>query len=510
MLLGIRANNANAPRQGRIELSGDAEELLGKLQSTASVLVATKLTALGTERLVWALVAGDRLPSGLREMSLMQCWELRQWPEGARLPAGLLRLTIVGSRLERVPDLTACVALEAVDLHDNHVGSIALEQCPWLPPGVATVDMSYNKIHAIDDWRAAFPENAVSIDVSFNFLKVAPPSDMATRVQYHHNELPNKEYARGMLFALDPATGVWASPRTGDVHTPVRVAPLFAPMHAGMHAGTLVRVHDVGVRVHDVGVKKTPTVYEQRQSVHDTGVQAGARAAVSHVLELARKSDAPAVTDRDLVLEVWPPGVGWWWWVSPMGWWRLLMGGGRRGGDGGAFDGLGCVSDRRKELFAAVEDVHGGSFCGLSFGELLSSVWAVIQGHEHAEELSRRLREELFEGRGMCFTGRATRLLNALQGFVDGVHVGVSKREAMQARITAILVRLQANAANAAPLRVELDEALADGGCDAAEREAWRDAFDERAPSPPPAAVHVRTPSASDIDVSGTGLGKCN
>ena len=97
----------------------------------------------------------------------------------------------------------------------------------------------------------------------------------------------------------------------------------------------------------------------------------------------------------------------------------------------------------------------------------------------------------------MCFTGRATRLLNALQGFVDGVHVGVSKREAMQARITAILARLNGRpTADVRGLRDELDEALSDGGCDTAEREAWRSAFDDLAPDEDAAADPTADPTA--------------
>ena len=123
-----------------------------------------------------------------------------------------------------------------------------------------------------------------------------------------------------------------------------------------------------------------------------------------------------------------------------------------------------------------------------TYAELLECVWAVIEAHEHRNTLRPRLREELEESVGMCFTGRATRLLNALHGVVEGVHIGVSARDAMQARVASILNRLATSRSvpNAtevvAGLRKELEGAIQE--CNdlmTGEREAWLDAFDDAA-----------------------------
>ena len=76
----------------------------------------------------------------------------------------------------------------------------------------------------------------------------------------------------------------------------------------------------------------------------------------------------------------------------------------------------------------------------------------------------------------MCFTGRMTRLVNALQGIVEGVHVGVSGREQLQARVAVVMAHPDAPGSRD-QLLAALDDAaavLASG-----EREAWLSAFDD-------------------------------
>ena len=75
------------------------------------------------------------------------------------------------------------------------------------------------------------------------------------------------------------------------------------------------------------------------------------------------------------------------------------------------------------------------SIHGCTYNTLLKQVWALIQDHEHREELEMILCEELEASLGMCLTGRFTRTLNALTGFVEQVNIGISKSEQMQNRI---------------------------------------------------------------------------
>lgn len=70
---------------------------------------------------------------------------------------------------------------------------------------------------------------------------------------------------------------------------------------------------------------------------------------------------------------------------------------------------------------------------------VFNHVWSYIQSHEHKDELIRRLREEVVESRGMCSNGKICRLINALQGFMDGLEAPVSKMELFQNKIAQLM-----------------------------------------------------------------------
>ena len=92
------------------------------------------------------------------------------------------------------------------------------------------------------------------------------------------------------------------------------------------------------------------------------------------------------------------------------------------------------------------------------------------------------LKEELQDGECVCFTGKMTRIVNSLQGIVNGVLIGVSQREQMQARIIIIMNKLRQGAKNKDALRRELAIAIDELPVDQlmnGERDAWLAAFDD-------------------------------
>jgi len=78
----------------------------------------------------------------------------------------------------------------------------------------------------------------------------------------------------------------------------------------------------------------------------------------------------------------------------------------------------------------------------ITFAQLFEKVVRIIIHHEHKEGLIERLREELTEAIGMCFTGRMNRLVNSLSGIVEGVKVSFSIEEQIQLESQKIIERL--------------------------------------------------------------------
>jgi hypothetical protein len=78
----------------------------------------------------------------------------------------------------------------------------------------------------------------------------------------------------------------------------------------------------------------------------------------------------------------------------------------------------------------------------ITFAQLFEKVVRIIIHHEHKEGLIERLREELTEAIGLCFTGRMNRLVNSLSGIVEGIKVSFSIEEQIQLESQKIIERL--------------------------------------------------------------------
>ena len=73
-----------------------------------------------------------------------------------------------------------------------------------------------------------------------------------------------------------------------------------------------------------------------------------------------------------------------------------------------------------------------------SLENLLLRVWTVLAGHEHEEEMKKRLLEELEEMAGTCSSGYASRLCNVLSGFTEH-GIRISWRDQIIAGVSARL-----------------------------------------------------------------------
>ena len=77
--------------------------------------------------------------------------------------------------------------------------------------------------------------------------------------------------------------------------------------------------------------------------------------------------------------------------------------------------------------YSSRQDIHGE--LNITFGELLVVVWDRIRTHENKQDILPILSQEISDALCMCFTGRITRLVNSLSGFVPEVEIKISDNE---------------------------------------------------------------------------------
>ena len=117
---------------------------------------------------------------------------------------------------------------------------------------------------------------------------------------------------------------------------------------------------------------------------------------------------------------------------------------------------------------------------GVSFYSLLERVWLMVKDSPHRDDMARVLCAEIRDAVGMCFTGRFTRIVNALSGFVAGVAVGLSENERMNLRISAAIQRMTvAVGASKLEARRDVADVLRDSGVPAGRWPEWLDAIDD-------------------------------
>jgi hypothetical protein len=105
---------------------------------------------------------------------------------------------------------------------------------------------------------------------------------------------------------------------------------------------------------------------------------------------------------------------------------------------------------------------------GINYSQAINHLWAFVKTHVERIELTRRLAEELLEGRGMCSNGKMARLVNVVQGYDSEMVVVLAPlREQFQSKIAALASHPVAERREAAMVL------FAEYKIPAAEHDAW-------------------------------------
>ena len=108
----------------------------------------------------------------------------------------------------------------------------------------------------------------------------------------------------------------------------------------------------------------------------------------------------------------------------------------------------------------------------VSYAETFNHLWAYIRSHEHKSELVKRLSEELLDSVNVCANGKLARLVNVVEGYMEGVSTA-NQKELFQNRMAVIAKMEKSEQLEAATKAFKEFEISED------EQEAWLEALED-------------------------------
>ena len=115
-------------------------------------------------------------------------------------------------------------------------------------------------------------------------------------------------------------------------------------------------------------------------------------------------------------------------------------------------------------LIESADDEFVHSVHSLTMKEIIKRVWTIIAletDQKKKKEMAKVFKDELYHGKGLCFTGRFTRVVNCLCGFVEGINIEVSPLERLQAQTSALYNTLTKKTDDEIDIEKMLDELFA-------------------------------------------------
>lgn len=321
------------------------------------------------------------LPPNLENLVISQTF---LWNIGA-IPAGVRHLCLRDNRLKAIPDMSQCTGLEEVDLAHNDIPELGGP----LPPNVRVMDVSYNRLQNVN--YDLIPQTVARLDLSFNYLTAPPPSQafVGRYIAVDHNEF-DKFRSFVPPSHMPQPTGVGRVPPPSALPGPA------------------------------VSVTKTEAtrVYADAQNVHHHQIQNHAHACIQRLYKV------PCTVRSNYLQEI-------------IGRYRLYKQSRRTvmqrifGRDPASYLPLQRWCDDRTR--------H--STLGVNFGDLLRQVWSVLCAQSNAAEIEKVLFQDLEDARDVCFTGRMTRIVNTLNGFVEGIQLSLASTQEQVQQEMATLMR---------------------------------------------------------------------
>ena len=176
-------------------------------------------------------------------------------------------------------------------------------------------------------------------------------------------------------------------------------------------------------------------VYQDKQSVHNSGIQKSFRETVSRL-----SNKKPELNIHQTIEEVLESYL---------------------------------LDDSKKSIVEYCSSIDVHSELNMTYSELLVLVWDRIRNHCYRKEILKVLDTELTDSECKCFTGRITRLVNCLNGFDTDVIINISDNE----QLSNLMVLINNKYDNIEDKKQELVKAMKERGFSQEKIDEWVDFF---------------------------------
>ncbi len=410
----------------------------------------------------------DRLPKRLQILICSDC-NLTRMPH---LPESMLALYAKNNCLSELPPLAHLTSLEILTLARNSITDVNDFR---FPQSLKNLDLSDNIITSFS--VAQWPEHLVELDLSTNRLKEIDTSFdhliMTCKVSLAYNDFPPQKHNAFTLWidmqnAAHVASKIESVRRYIRFGIPIRVKAsnedmTMPSLATNSRQPVLLRRQQQQQHYLDMyqnrSLAATARIYTNSQNVHSSSVQQSADASVAWLIENARTTD-PDITSTDAVTYLkrsWRPRRIY----HICEWLRTWK--------------------ANKILTKNFNDRTIHSVHGITYENLITLIWVVVRAHNDRNEILHVLKQEITASSGLCFTGRFTRTLNSLSGFIEHVGIRISDNEQMSHRIVQCLKLVEARYKKGTEAyehegRIQVAKILNDFHLTDSDRQAWLEA----------------------------------
>lgn len=298
----------------------------------------------------------------------------------------LTNIFIKTSKISKIPDLSNLIDLEELTIEDSYIDQI---NYPF-PKNIKNINLTYNQLKDdIFDNLSFYPNDLVEFDIGYNFITKFPPSEIIKKVKYYNNNIETKKI---FIQIIEDEVNMWNRQYNNQLDDRVNI-------QFNNYNGIINNINN------------QENMFNTSQTVHISSINDSASKSIIKILELTKNYPIEENFENDLLYNMYGNIII-----------RYIF-----------------YSNKIIRINFMLNDRSIHSNTKITYKKLLERIWQLIKNHEMKNDLIDRLKTEIEDSFGYCFTGRINRLINSLTGFIDDIGITISVKEEVQNEINLVI-----------------------------------------------------------------------